>query len=73
MSPFQLAELIEAVEAYTPQPDWVSSIGDCDEETLLRMAYCARECCRHVVASEEEHKELRSLSSECSCRCPHCG
>ena len=47
-----LIAIIRHVEEHIPQPDWTSSIDQCDEGTLLRMAFRARECCRHLLENE---------------------
>ena len=71
LSAEELSQIIRLIEDHIPQPHWADSIEQCDEATLLRMAFRARECCRHLVACENGLKQPDECDNNCGC--PHCG
>lgn len=70
LTPAELVAMIQLVEPYIPQPDWDASIHEQDSATLLKMGFCARECCRHLLSSADS--EVQKCGDDESCGCPHC-
>ncbi len=66
-----LVAIVELVRDHLPQQHWVESTDQCDEATLLRMAFQARECCRHLIESGQACRPTCNCEGD-DCGCPHC-
>lgn len=70
LPPAALIAIIQQVEPHIPQPDWDVSLHDQDAAMLLKMAFCARECCRHLLSSADS--DVQKCACDESSDCPHC-